>query len=352
MRICIVYRDALQPGGYPRDVRWLSGALAGQGLDVHLIARQGASLDGLGTAQPVPFEDGRQVVEDADIIHLVGLLIPEQFRFLPTGDRGRLVISPLAQLMPEHLRRGRWKKLPYLAYVRARLRGHGPGYHLFSEQELSGVRRLMPHGPRFEAPLGLFPAPDAVGDRMIDEPYLLFFGRNDVRQKGIDRLLEGYAAAIGKGLSLPLVIAGAPHDDSAAFIARYLHGSSLGSRVRVLGSVDESEKWRLLRHAEALVFLSRWDGPPRPVREALAVGTPVIVSSGTNMGSLVDEAGAGAWVRSSRPDAVASALFAISPNRERWRQGVHKLRSRLDWDSVSLDFVRGYERVIAGWVRA
>jgi hypothetical protein len=70
------------------------------------------------------------------------------------------------------------------------------------------------------------------------------------------------------------------------------------------------------------------------------------------MGSLVEEAGAGAWVRSSRPDAVASALFALSPNGERWRQCVHDLRLGLDWDSVSLDFVRGYERVIAGRVRA
>jgi hypothetical protein len=66
------------------------------------------------------------------------------------------------------------------------------------------------------------------------------------------------------------VIAGAEHGRSAARLAQLAADHSVVTDVR--GRVDV-EKWRVIKGARALVFLSRWDGPPRPVREAVAVGT-------------------------------------------------------------------------------
>ncbi len=96
-------------------------------------------------------------------------------------------------------------------------------------------------------------------------------------QKGIDWLIGAFGVARRQGLRWQLVIAGAPWRDSERRIARLIARSGVGGAVSHVGSVDEHAKWWLLRNALCLVFPSRWDGPPRPIREALSVGTPVIV---------------------------------------------------------------------------
>jgi hypothetical protein len=154
----------------------------------------------------------------------------------------------------------------------------------------------------FEASLGVFPVPVAIAEAQwrkmerTDGADLLFFGRNDVYQKGIDILLEGFARAVRSGVNVRLAIAGWPWMDSERYIRSFIESHGLGDAVRLVGPVDEKTKYDLLAAADYLVFLSRWDGPPRPILEAIAVGTPVIISPETNMGDLVHEYEAGLQV--------------------------------------------------------
>ncbi|MER3425188.1 MAG: hypothetical protein C4293_20145 [Nitrospiraceae bacterium] len=352
MRIAFVYEHALCKGGYPRDVRWLAGALVSQGVDVILFAAEGKETEGLDsrvTVKPLELVGNRM---PADIYHIFGIFLPRQMRLLSQLLRRDtlVVLSPMGHLMPFHLKTNGAKKYLFLHVMKILLLDlHF--IHVFSETERDSIIRYWHGGVRsFEAGLGLFPAPFAPAPPRgaKNSLSLLFFGRNDVYQKGIDILLEGVAKAVDRGVPLQLTIAGQPWGSSERFIRDYINRRRLGEHARLLGPVDESVKWQLLREADYLTFLSRWDGPPRPIREAIAVGTPVLVSPETNMGQLVSKYAAGMQVQ-LRPEEVAQVLFEIANNtnlQNQHRDGVLQLQNRLDWGRVAQDYIAGYQSML------
>jgi glycosyltransferase involved in cell wall biosynthesis len=354
MKLGLLYLDALQDGGYPRDVRWLAGALAESGLTVRLVARAGIARDGLGSATVIGPDDFRTFAGDLDLVHLWTYFMPDQLRLFRRSWKSRpYVISPAGHLMAPHLRRRWWKKVPYvygLAPIFAMTKERHFA-HFFSKDEADRrARRLLQATGQFEASLGVFPPPPAVqarfgGDRLGD--YLLFLGRNDIYQKGLDVLLAGYAEAVERGLELPLRIAGQSYDGSATALRRMVSELHLAGRVELMGEVRESDKWDLLANARCIVFLSRWDGPPRPVREAIAVGTPSIVSAGTNLAGIVRDTGAGASVDLTRRDVARGLLrSADEATAASWREGVARARQALRWPVVADQYRLGYERTL------
>lgn len=343
MKIAVVYFDALQGGGYPRDIRWLAGALSRRGLDVSLVAHPGLHTDGLESVDRIDPRYFPSRISRMDVIHVWMLFVPHQFgswrRFQDTVP---IVVSPAAHLLPAHLKRKWWKKYPFLLRMQpAFLRSH-PVAHLFSEAERPGARRWLHASAYFQASLGVFPtAMDSNPARPRD--YLLFFGRNDIYQKGIDILVRAYADASRAGLRLPLVIAGQPNRDSKKALDRIITDLGVMGEVRVVGEVTEDRKVELIRGARCLAFLSRWDGPPRPVREAIALGTPVVVSRGTNLGDIVEAARAGVSV-DLRREEVAEALLETQNDEvvKVWERGAVALRSDLSWDRVAERYAAGY----------
>ena len=216
--------------------------------------------------------------------------------------------------------------------------------HLFSKAERPGLQRYLGSTPWFEATAGIFPAPPDGTDGGSGEAPLLFLGRNDVHQKGIDVLVKSFALAVRQGVRRRLVIAGASSGDSTPVIERLVKSLSLETEVDVIGRVDERQKWALYRAARSLIFLSRWDGPPRPIREALAVGTPVIASTGTNMSSLISEAGAGRGVE-LEVNEVARAMIATDDDGvvSQWKDGARQLRQELNWANVGEAYLESYQ---------
>ncbi|HWL65038.1 MAG TPA: glycosyltransferase, partial [Actinomycetota bacterium] len=173
---------------------------------------------------------------------------------------------------------------------------------------------------------------------------LLFFGRNDVNQKGLDLLIEGYALARARGLDLPLVIGGRAHEDSANYLTEAVKRQGVSEHVSFVGETSDQERSRLMSNARAFVFPSRWDGPPRPVREAIALGVPVLVTPGTNMAEVVAEHDAGA-VMQPTPEGVRDALIQLSDvdRVERWRRNSEKLRAALSWPKLARLYLAAYE---------
>src|SRR5688572_26318610 len=112
MKISLLYSDALAPGGYPRDVRWLAGALLRAGAEVSLLARPGDHLDGASEVNlSLTSDEWQDAIGGSDVVHAFGLSDPAQLRRMwPARHAATLVISPLAHLMHEHVRVRAWKK--------------------------------------------------------------------------------------------------------------------------------------------------------------------------------------------------------------------------------------------------
>ena|GEM_PF-2533349 len=362
MRVGLVYSDVLQGGGYPRDVRWLAGALQRSGVEVTLFGRNTShqNKDGLVDGiELVPMRKLRDGCSSLDLIHIFGIFLLNHpvaairclARSLP------LVVSPMAHLMPSQLAVNRSKKYIFLKLAWTQLFKQVSAFHVFSEIEASSVREFERHVALFEGTSGVYPGAHGNGNtgrvnRKGSARQLLFFGRNDIYQKGLDFLIEGFAKAVNESprpqRPIRLRIVGQPWDRSTPYLHKTIRQLGIEELVEIIGPVDEASKWRILSQADYLVFLSRWDGPPRPIREAIVAGLPVLVSPETNMGNLVEQFGAGLQVP-LEVNAIADAISRAADDEdllERSRVGTAALRAHLDWARVAQDYISGYERIL------
>jgi glycosyltransferase involved in cell wall biosynthesis len=362
LRVGFVYSDVLQGGGYPRDVRWLAGALKRSGVEVTLFGRNTShqNKDGLvGGIELVPMRKLRDGCSSLDLIHIFGIFLLNHplaaIRCLAKSVP--LVVSPMVHLMSNQLAVNRLKKYVFLKLAWTNLFKQVSAFHVFSEIEARSVREFEKHAALFEGTSGVYPGADGNGNtgrvnRKGSARQLLFFGRNDIYQKGLDFLIRGFAKAVNESprpqRPIRLRIVGQPWDGSTPYLRKTIRQLGIEEQVEIIGPVDEASKWRILSEADYLVFLSRYDGPPRPIREAIVAGLPVLVSPETNMGKLVEQFGAGLQVP-LEVNAIAEAIARSADDEdllERSRVGTAALRAHLDWARVAQDYISGYERVL------
>ena len=163
-------------------------------------------------------------------------------------------------------------------------------------------------------------------------PYLLAVGALEPR-KAPDLLVRAFTAARAGGLQAQLVFAGEGR----------MAGALAADGVTVLGQVSDAELDALYRGALALVMPSLLEGYGLPVAEALARGTPVIVSDLPVFGPELDPAilrvPAGdeaalsaALLRLEREDGLRARLAAAAPatvTQLSWEEAARRTRAVL-----------------------
>jgi glycosyltransferase involved in cell wall biosynthesis len=148
------------------------------------------------------------------------------------------------------------------------------------------------------------PETDADGQRaswreflpqLADRPFWLFLGRIHPK-KGVDVLLHAYGQHVAAFPGRPpaLVLAG-PCPDSAYRdgLERIIQQLPEGGQVVWAGMLEGSRKWGALRSAEVFVLPSHQENFGIAVVEALAVGTPVLISRKVNIWEEIESEGAG-----------------------------------------------------------
>ena len=178
----------------------------------------------------------------------------------------------------------------------------------------SGPGREPPE-PHDHAPLG----PDQAVDSA--EAYVLAVGALEPRKRP-DLLIDAHARARRAGLRAGLVLAGG---------GRLRDGLNRPD-VRVLGHVPDDRLDRLYRDALALVCVSREEGFAFTPLEALARGTPAVVS---DLPVFAETLGEGALrIPPDDPGALARALLQIERDeklRARLVQAGREAVSELSW---------------------
>jgi glycosyltransferase involved in cell wall biosynthesis len=105
--------------------------------------------------------------------------------------------------------------------------------------------------------------------------HLLFLGRLARHQKGLDLLLEAWAAVKDR-IPAPLVIAGAGLPGEEAWLRHRIETLGPSSKVRWTGKAVGTDKDALLRQAMFLVMPSRFEASPLVAAEAFCYGLPVV----------------------------------------------------------------------------
>ena len=163
----------------------------------------------------------------------------------------------------------------------------------------AGVAAEKVHAVPLGADLELF-SPDGVGPER-ERPFTFLFSGATIRRKGFDLLLKAFEGATGEADGR-LRIAG-PRGD----LGSLLDGRD-PDRVAFLGPRTQPELAAELRRADVLVLPSRNDSFGMVVAEALASGTPVLISEMVGAKDLVTEGRTGWIVPVNDVEALADRM--------------------------------------------
>ena len=283
--------EAMDPAdSFPLFVRQdavLPPAIVGNpGFPVHVV-RHRSELLRYAVALPLALT---RIREGLDLLHSliyappwspvpVALMVTDlSFRHLPDLYRASTRLR-LAILMPRQLRRAR-VVMTLSEFCRQDItREYGvPADRVF----------VVPCA--VETPSPATPDPQALRALGVSTPFFLYVGNRHPR-KNVPRMIRAFGRARRAAPELSrhqLVIAGARWwavRDELEAAAETPPGS-----VRFLEHVPTSTRDLLLRSAEALVYPSLFEGFGLPPLEAMAVGTPAIVSNASAIPEIVGDA--------------------------------------------------------------
>lgn len=163
----------------------------------------------------------------------------------------------------------------------------------------------------------------AAYPRLKDRPFLLFLGRLH-EKKGCDLLINAFVAMRKSNPDFAsfLVMAGPCADEQ---YLDYLRGlaKEAGDSILFPGMLTGETKWGALGAAEAFVLPSHQENFGIAVAEALACGTPVLISNKINIWREIEADGAG-FVENDDLEGMSRLLTRWLDTREAARTAMRK----------------------------
>lgn len=294
----------------------------------------------------------------AEILHGHSLwMLPNVYpAWAVRGTTAKLVVSPRGTLSPWAMTRNAWRKRVFWHLAQGRALAAAHCFHATAESEHDDLRRLgfrqpvcvLPNG--VDLPEGSRPTP---GPRRT----LLYLGRIHPK-KGIDVLLKAWARLEAERPDWDLRILGPDNGGHLAQMQRLALELKL-QRVVFAGPVYGAEKLQAYRTADLFVLPTHSENFGMTVAEALAAGTPAVVTRGAPWQGLLQE-GAGWWIDPG-VEALEAALreaTALAPgHREAMGASGRAWMARdFAWDQIGLRMAETYRWLREGgapppWVR-
>lgn len=176
-----------------------------------------------------------------------------------------------------------------------------------------------------------------------DQKVVLFLGRLTI-QKGPDFFLKAAKKVLEKDKGVRFVLGG--RGDMLPQLIRESIDLGISDKVMFLGYVPEDELPRLYAAADVFVLPSVSEPFGITVLEAIASGTPVIMTKQSGVGEVVKNAFAVDFWDVDEMASKILALLAYGPLRRTMRENGRREISKYTWDKAARETVeRAYSRV-------
>ncbi|MBP0000426.1 MAG: hormogonium polysaccharide biosynthesis glycosyltransferase HpsP [Cyanobacteria bacterium SID2] len=384
----IVPSISLVYGGPSQMVRGFSQALASQGVEVTVVTTDSNGDAGqppldVPLQQPVP-QDNYTVwyfrcspfrrykfsldllrwlqthATEYDIAHVHALFSPlSSCSAWVARQRGLpYVLRPLGTLDPADLRKKRQLKQLYAAVLERGNIAGAAAIHFTSAEEARISERFGVKTTDWVIPLGVTPlenpdnADEILAKQGIDRtrPLVLFMSRIEPK-KGLDLLIPALERSISEGLDFQFVLAGSNPQDPQyeTGIVDRIRQSPLNDRSIVTGFVSGDVKAALLHRADLFVLPSYYENFGIAVAEAMAVGTPVIVSDRVQIWEAVEGSKSGLVSRCTVDSVFERLRWALSDLNtcRTWGNNARTYASQYySWDAIAKQSIEAYRGVI------
>jgi len=300
-----------------------------------------------------------ELVGAADLAHIHSLYLFHSWAAGTTCRRLGVpyIVRPHGTLDPVIHRRSRWRKRVMELWYQDRLLRNAAAIHYTSAEEMRLAEPYVFGAPGVVVPLGLdltdysaLPEPGTfrrshpeIGER----PILLFLSRLNFK-KGLDVLIQATARVIAAGIDAHLVLAG-PDGGMEASARRWIAEAGLEGRSTFTGMLRGKDKLAAFVDAALFVLPSLSENFGISVVEAMACGTPVLVSDRVNIWREIVADGAGI-AEPPAPDAFAAAMLSLlndEPRRRAMGQAARaSVARRYQWNTIAGELERLYAQVL------
>lgn len=380
MRVCHVISGIdIDNGGPPVALGGLAAAQVRIGMQVSVLSsyrfadksfavaedwkRNGVVVRLVGPAkEPMSRHPGLrpaadQMAQTHDIFHIHSMWESIQHHACRAAyaNRTPYVYRPSGMLDPWNMTHGTLKKKLYLA-LRARTNlNRAAAIHFTSSIERDWVARLNLRPPTIVEPLGMnfadYQTLPATGSfrakypQIGQRPIVMFLGRIN-RGKGLEFLIPAVAQLANKDAVLVIV---GPDEDFRAQANALIAQHSLTDRVIFSGLLAGADKVAALADADLLALPSCHENFGLVVIEALAAGTPVVVSDQVGLHPDIKSAGVGG--------VVPMDTGALATELDRWLtdEALRKQASatarpwvleNFNWDTIATHWLDHYTRIV------
>jgi len=382
MRIVHVIESLDPSRGGPQAVAIrLSAAQAMLGHETHLLAWDipekreeiQRSLDGIPGSDLVtthcPVPSGKldsilakpmlqalSKIDKPDVLHLHAVWPPMLIQVAKWARKQGVpyVVMPHGMLHTWSLSQSKWKKKIALALAYRSMLKNASFFHVLNEEEEREVGKLN-FGPPLEIiPNGVFleelePLPEpgvfrANHPEIGDGPFALFLSRLHYK-KGLDYLIDGFAIALKQCPKASLVIVG---PDGGELEPSKQRAQSLGisDKVHFTGPVYGNEKIQAYVDAACFCLPSRQEGFSMAILEALATGTPVVISDQCFFDE-VQQVDAGKVITLDAQQVGQAMLTYLAGNSVQALTGqaaIELIKSSYTWQKIAEKSIALYER--------
>lgn len=397
----IVPSISLVYGGPSQMVLGLSAALANQGIDVTIL-----TTDSNGDIDQTPLDvplnqliqqDGYNIIyfrcspfrrykfslsllqwlnshiKEFELAHIHALFSPISTAAATLARYHHLpyIIRPCGMLDPADLRKKKQLKQIYAALLERPNLAGAAAIHFTSKQEAKISERFGISKNKLSTtqdliiPLGVTNFAENLsikseqlpinnqfninsGDSQI--PQILFMSRIEPK-KGLNLLIPALEKILAQGIKFNFILAGSnPQDaDYEIKIKQQIENSPLARHTIITGFVTGEIKADLLQNADLFVLPSYYENFGIAVAEAMAAGTPVVISDRVHIWEDIQQAEAG-WVGPLEVDAIASLItIALLDADERKRRGLNGreyARKYYSWDAIAQQTIQAYQQIL------
>lgn len=372
------YYPAVRYGGPIRSVHGLAKGLAARGHEVHVFTTNvdGPNTSDVPVGRPVDLDGvnvwyfetglGRRLFRAPlmpaaldremprfDIVHTHSVFLwPTTVAARAARRHGvPYVLAPRGMLVRDLIaRKSSLAKRAWIAAFEASNVAQAAAIHVTSEIEAADLAQMGLATREVLVVPNAVDVPEPQCDASLaacaaaSRPYVVFLGRINWK-KGLDRLIPAMSLVEG----FDLVIAGNDEEDYRPTLEALIMQHGVAGRVRFSGPVDDEAKWRLLEGAAALALPSYSENFGIVVLEAMAVGTPVVVTPEVGLAPVVQASGAG-LVASGDVEAVAQAISTLAGDRVRAREmgqaGRRLVMDRYSWTAIAAQMEAVYASLL------
>ncbi|KKQ97462.1 MAG: hypothetical protein UT24_C0008G0028 [Candidatus Woesebacteria bacterium GW2011_GWB1_39_12] len=174
--------------------------------------------------------------------------------------------------------------------------------------------------------------------------HILFIGRIEINQKGLDLLLKAYEK-LGESFDIPLLIAGSGTKSEENKLQRMIRDLGIQKKIKLVGRIEGREKERAFREAYCVVIPSRYETFSLVSLEAASYRLPIVSFDIEGLGWLKE--GCAIKIPHFNVDKFSKTLFVLTSDfrlREKVGKKARNLARTFSWD----DIAEKYEEYLMG----